>query len=125
MSFFVEVTTPNTPDSKGEKMPTLGGYVSQEIYDKYDALAREKGITKSKLVGQAITTSKIVAPSKKDDLKLQQLRLLQELKTELRCISENVNQISKHCNINKRVDLEVVEKLGTIERLLEDVRQKI
>lgn len=106
-------------------MPTLGGYVSQEIYDKYDALAREKGITKSKLVGQAITTSKIVAPSKKDDLKLQQLRLLQELKTELRCISENVNQISKHCNINKRVDLEVVEKLGTIERLLEDVRQKI
>ena len=106
-------------------MPTLGGYVSEEIYDKYDAIAKEKGITKSRLVGQAITTSKIVAPPKKDDFKLQEIRQRQEIKKAIDCIGANVNQITVLCNINKKVDLAVLERLANIERLLSHVKQNI
>lgn len=107
-------------------MPTIGGYVSQEIYDKVDALADKKGITKSQLVGQAVTTSKIISPPKKDSYQLQKLQILQSLQRDFHGLSVNANQIAMHCNIDKQVDLAILEKLRVldeIKRLLEDVKQ--
>lgn len=105
-------------------MPTLGGYVSEEIYNKYDALAKEMGISKSKLVGTAVTTSKIIS-SKKDDLKLKEIQQRQEIKKAIDRIEANVNQIAVHCNVNQHIGLLSLEKLGNIERLLVDVKQNI
>lgn len=97
-------------------MPTLGGYVSQEVYDKYDAIAKEKGISKSKLVGQAITTSKIVNTSEIENMELQKLR-------EIQRIGANLNQITKYCNTHKSIDISTLQRLVEIERYLSD-RQK-
>lgn len=92
-------------------MPTLGGYVSEEVYDKYDALAKKMGITKSKLVGQAITTSKIVNNKEIENLELQTLRAIQ------RC-GANLNQVAKYCNTYKGIDVSVLQKLVEIEKKL-------
>jgi len=97
-------------------MPTLGGYVSQNVYDKYDALAKEKGISKSKLVGQAITTSKIVNTSEIENMELIKLRDIQR-------VGVHLNHIAKYCNIHKSIDLSVLQQLVEIERFLND-RQK-
>lgn len=95
------------------------------FYSGVDAVAKGKGISKSKLVSQAIIDSKIVAPPKKDDFKLRELQLKQELNKGIDRIGKNVNRISKHCNIRKHVDLAVLDKIANMERLLADVRQKI
>ena len=107
-------------------MATVGGYVSEEVYNKVDALSKKMGITKSQLVGQAVTTSKIISPPKKDSYKLQRLQTLQALERDFKGLTINVNQIAIHCNINKQVDLAILEKLRVldeIKRLLEDVKQ--
>jgi hypothetical protein len=107
-------------------MATVGGYVSQEVYDKVDALAKKMGISKSQLVGQAVTTSKIISPPKKDSYKLQKLQILQALQRDIHGLTVNGNQIAMHCNIDKQVDLAILEKLrilDEIKRLLEDVKQ--
>ncbi len=107
-------------------MATVGGYVSEEVYNKVDALSKKMGITKSQLVGQAVTTSKIISPPKKDSYKLQKLQALQALQRDFHGLAVNANQIAMHCNINKQVDLVILEKLRVldeIKRLLEDVKQ--
>ena len=94
-------------------MPTLGGYVSQEIYDKYDAIAKEKGISKSKLVGQAIITSKIVNTSEIENMELHKLR-------EIQRIGANLNQIAKYCNIHKIIHHSLFLFFLELERFLGD-----
>lgn len=105
-------------------MPTVGGYVSEEIYELATAKAKEADMTVSKFVGQAVVNA-VIVPRRKDDLKLQEIRQRQELKKAIDRIGENMNQTTKHCNINKQVDLSVLERLANIERLLSYVKQNI
>lgn len=109
---------------KGEKMPTVGGYVNDETYELTCQKAEKAGMTKSQFVGFAVRKA-VIVPRRKDDLKLQEIQQRQEIKKAIDRIGANVNQITVHCNINKKVDLAVLERLANIERLLSDVKQNI
>ncbi len=85
-------------------MPTLGAYVSDEVYTKVKQIAEEKNLTISKVVKSAIEGVQI----KDESIEIEKLN-------ELARIGNNLNQIAKICNTQKAVDRQILQQLISIE----------
>lgn len=88
----------------GEKMPTLGAYVNDEIYEKIKEIADSKNLTVSKVVKLAIEKIQIADQS----VEIKKIN-------ELHRIGNNLNQIAKYCNTKKTIDRQVLKQLVEIE----------
>ena len=66
------------------------------------------------MITQAITKSTIVDVKKEKSIELEILHNLNK-------IGNNLNQISKHCNTKKSVDVEVLKTLLEIEEAVKDL----
>jgi len=96
-------------------MRTISAKVSNEIYELIDELSKQKKITKSELIKQAILNSKICEGNR------EKLELKRKLLYELNRIGNNINQIAKHCNTNKIIDRVAVRQLAEIKNLLQEL----
>jgi len=97
----------------GEKMRTISAKVSDEIYELISDIAKHKNITISEAIKQSILNARI---EDKQDKKI--------IAYELNRIGNKLNQIAKHCNIKKAVDIAVLQELKIIEDLLREVAKK-
>ncbi len=95
-------------------MPTISAKINDEAYLKFKQLATDNNLTMSKMITQAITKSTIVDVKKEKSIELEILHNLNK-------IGNNLNQISKHCNTKKSVDVEVLKTLLEIEEAVKDL----
>jgi len=89
-------------------MPTISAYVSNEIYNNAKDLADENNTSVSKIIKSAFANVEV----KDKSISLQILN-------ELQRIGNNLNQISKRCNIRKSVDIQTLKSLAEIEKHLQ------
>lgn len=89
-------------------MATIGAYVDIETFREAKDIAEENNTTVSKIVKSAFAGVEV----KDKSLALQILN-------ELSRIGNNLNQISKRCNIKKVVDRETLKSLTRIEQQLQ------
>ena len=90
-------------------MPTISAYVSNEIYKSAKDLADENNTSVSKIIKSAFANVEV----KDKSISLQILN-------ELQRIGNNLNQISKRCNIRKSVDIQTLKSLVEIEKHLQE-----
>jgi predicted DNA-binding protein len=99
-------------------MKTISAKVSDEIYELVDELTKQKNITKSELIKQAILNSKITSGDR------EKLQLKRELLYEINRIGNNINQIAKYCNTKKAIDRVAVIELIEVKKLLQELIKK-
>ena len=90
-------------------MPTIGAYVSDKIYKEAKDIADENDTTISKVVLASF-----------ENVEVKDKSLALQILNELSRIGNNLNQISKRCNINKAVDRETLKSLTNIEQHLQE-----
>lgn len=108
-------------------MPTVGGYVNEETSESVISEAKKLGISPSRFVGiavqNALTASRkneLTVSKKDEDIELKKLQVLHRIENEKKAIGRLLNQVARHCNIHKRIDLGVLRALEEIERKLDD-----
>jgi len=84
--------------------------LTQDEYDKLYQQAKALDITLSQLLRKKILGNRERLATKCD----------KELLYEINRIGNNLNQIAKHCNINKSVDKLVLKSLVEIERKINE-----
>lgn len=102
-------------------MPSLSAYVSNEIYSKYKKIAKQKNLTLSKLVKQALEKSKFVDEKKILATETKRLQELQQIKYKIDGVTHNYNQVTKYINTQKALDYKVLQELRSIKNDLENI----
>ena len=88
--------------------------LTQEEYEKLKEKANTLGITTSAYIRKKILGNREKVLTKCD----------KDLLYEINRIGNNLNQIAKHCNINKSVDKLVLQELVTIEQQLQKLLEQ-
>lgn len=86
-------------------MPTISAYVSIKTYDDAKNLAEQNHTSVSKIIKSAF-----------DQVEIKDKSLQLKILNELSAIGNNLNQISKHCNINKKVDILTLHSLVELQK---------
>jgi len=88
--------------------------LTQDEYDKLSQKAEALDITLSQLLRKKISGNREKISTKYD----------KELLYEINRIGNNLNQLSKHCNITKSIDKLVLQSLVEIERKINEIINK-
>jgi predicted transcriptional regulator len=91
-------------------MPSVSAWVSDETYDRVKKLADKKSTTPSKIIKSAIENIQI----KDQSLELEKLNALSR-------IGNNLNQIARLANQKKSVDIQVLQELVKIEKMMNEL----
>ena len=101
-------------------MKTISAKIDDELHEailkKIDEI--DPKITMSKFIKNSLTKSLKFKSDKPLELKDDKIKIVYELNR----IGNNLNQISKHCNIKKAVDVATLQELKIIENLLMEIR---
>jgi len=97
---------------------------SPEEAEKLELIAKAKGITVSELIRNSVLGIPIPERISPERL-IKRNRLFGSLLYEINKIGVNLNQITKHCNQYREVDILVLEKVVETERVLKELVEKI
>jgi len=90
-------------------MATIGASVDDETYQKAKQIAEENHTSVSQIVKASF-----------GGIEVKDKSLALQILNELSAIGNNLNQISKRCNIKKSVDIQTLKSLTNIEQQLKE-----
>jgi hypothetical protein len=102
----------------------ISAKVTPEEREKIKAIADAKGLTVSELVRRKLLDIEIPERISPERL-AKKNEVFRRYLSELNKIGNNLNQVARHCNQYREVDVLVLEKIVEIERKLTELISKL
>ena len=93
---------------------TVSAKVSEEEYLRFKNIASDHNLSVSALIKMAFNSAEIKDPA-----------LEKSINAQIRKIGINLNQISHHCNIKKKIDQQTADSLILIEEQFNEILQRL